>query len=303
MYTVLLLVVLLLLCIENDSYSLNNIYSRKIGRIYRKKEKETNSIVKCTTEEKTSDNKSIEPQLDDLVSKLAGTPTIVTDKIVIDNGPIVTQPNPATYILCGSCKTNYLMSENELGKKGMRVRCSVCEKEWFQTTDRLMVTDDNSAIRNMTETAIVDLKRLLSERNWPKYQRIPKFDVFVGNLPYTYAEKELGELFAEYGVTGVSLVKDPNGMSKGFGFIEVTTKEDADKLVAEMHHFYTDASRRLTVRLAAQPGQPREPREPRAGGGGNFTPREPRAGGGGNFTPRNGNNGGSNSRSYTPRNK
>jgi ABC-type antimicrobial peptide transport system ATPase subunit len=33
------------------------------------------------------------------------------------------------------------MTETELGKKGMRVRCSVCDKEWFQTTDRLMVKD------------------------------------------------------------------------------------------------------------------------------------------------------------------
>ena len=302
MYPVLLLILLLLLCIENDSYSINKIYSRNIGRLHRKQEKETNSLkIKCTTEEKTDND--IEPQLDDLVSKLAGTP-IAIDKVISADGPIITQPNPTTYILCSACKTNYLMTETELGKKGMRVRCSVCDKEWFQTTDRLMVTDDISAIRNMTETAILDVKRVLAERNWPKYQRIPKFDVFVGNLPYTYGEKELSDLFGEYGVTGISLVKDPNGMSKGFGFIEVATKEDADKLVTEMHHFYTDGSRRLTVRLAAQPGQPREPREPRTGGGGgggNFTPRT----GGGNFTPRNGgNNGGSSGgKSYTPRNK
>ena len=300
MYPILLLIVLSLLCIKNNSYSLNYIYSKNIRRLYRKHEK--NLIIKCTTEDKAVD--SNEPKLDDLVSKLTGTP-ITIDKI--PDGPIVWAPNPASYITCSACKTNYLMPEAELGKKGMRVRCIVCEKEWFQTTDRLMVTDGNSAIRNMTETAIVDLKRILAERAWPKYQRIPKFDIFIGNLPYTYTEKELGDLFGEYGVTGVSLVKDPAGMSKGFGFIEVATKEDADKLVAEMHHFYTDGNRRLTVRLAAQPGEPRTPREPRAGGpGGSFTPREPRSGpgggGGGSFATRGGNNGGSSGgRSYSPR--
>jgi len=289
----LICLLVLLLCIDIDSYTLNNINTRNIGRLYRKHIKESNSLIKCTTDEKT---KEVEPQLDDLVSKLAGTPT-AGDKIIpkdtITDGIIITQPNPATYISCSACKTNYLMAESDLGKKGIRVRCSVCDKEWFQTTDRLMTTDDKlSAIRNMTASSIADVKRVLSQRNWPKYQRVEKFDVFVGNLPYTYEEKELGELFAEYGVTGISLVKDPNGMSKGFAFIEISTKDEADKLVAEMHHFFTDANRRLTVRLAAQPGQPREPREPRAGGG-NFTPRSP---GGPPGSPSGG-------RSYTPRNK
>jgi len=290
------LIILVLLCIDTDSYSLNNINSRNIGRLYRKHIKESKSIIRCTTDEKTKD---AEPQLDDLVSKLSGPTT--TTAVDSTDAIITTQPNPATYISCSACKTNYLMSESDLGKKGIRVRCSVCDKEWFQTTDRLMTTDKSSAIRNMTATSIADVKRVLSERNWPKYQRAEKFDVFVGNLPYTYEEKELGELFAEYGVTGISLVKDPNGMSKGFAFIEVSTKDEADKLVLEMHHFFTDSNRRLTVRLAAQPGQPREPREPRPGGGGGPGGGGPR--GGGNFTPRSPGGGSGGGRSYTPRNK
>ena len=43
MYPVLLLILLLLLCIENDSYSINKKYSRNIERLQKKQEKKNNS--------------------------------------------------------------------------------------------------------------------------------------------------------------------------------------------------------------------------------------------------------------------
>ena len=84
-----------------------------------------------------------------------------------------------------------------------------------------------------------------------------KIAIFVGNLPYTFVESDIYDLFAEYGVTSVSLVKDPEGQSKGFAFVEVSNQSDADLLIQEMHHFYAEENRKLTVRVADKPQKPR----------------------------------------------
>jgi RNA recognition motif-containing protein len=73
----------------------------------------------------------------------------------------------------------------------------------------------------MTDDKVAEIKKIISENNFPKYPRVDKVGVFVGNLPYTYTEKEIGDLFAEYGITNIALVKGTDGMSKGFAFIEV----------------------------------------------------------------------------------
>ena len=82
----------------------------------------------------------------------------------------------------------------------------------------------------------------------------------MGNLPYAYDEKDIYDLVAEYGVTQVSLVRDQEGQSKGFAFAEVSNQADADLLIEEMHHFYTDHNRKLTVRVADKPQNPRPDR-------------------------------------------
>ena len=113
------------------------------------------------------------------------------------------------------------MNESELIKRGLRVRCSLCEKEWFQSIERLMQADEIHAIQRMTDTKISEIQKILAEKNYPKYPKVEKVGVFVGNLPYSYTEKEIGDIFAEYGVTNIALVRGPDGLSKGFAFVEV----------------------------------------------------------------------------------
>ena len=60
----------------------------------------------------------------------------------------------------------------------------------------------------MTETKVVELKAAINAQQWPKNPKVDKIGVFIGNLPYTYTEKELGEIFAEYGVTGMLLITE-----------------------------------------------------------------------------------------------
>ncbi len=59
------------------------------------------------------------------------------------------------------------------------------------------------------------------------------------------------KLFSEYGLVSVGLARDGNGpdaKSKGFAFIEVATKADAEKLVQEMNGFFCEEGRRISVR-------------------------------------------------------
>ena len=60
--------------------------------------------------------------------------------------------------------------------------------------------------------------------------------LYVGNLPYTVTEDELREVFARNGeVQSVRIITDAaTGRSKGFGFVEMTSDEDADKAIATL---------------------------------------------------------------------
>lgn len=75
--------------------------------------------------------------------------------------------------------------------------------------------------------------------------------LFVGNLPYTTTNEELGEFFAQYGeVTSAAVIMDrATGRSKGFGFVEMTNDDDADKAIsaAEGENGAELDGRKLTV--------------------------------------------------------
>jgi RNA recognition motif-containing protein len=60
-----------------------------------------------------------------------------------------------------------------------------------------------------------------------------RMNIYVGNLSFDATEGELKELFAPFGqVTEVRLIMDKfSGKSKGFGFIEMPSKEEAEKAI------------------------------------------------------------------------
>lgn len=59
-------------------------------------------------------------------------------------------------------------------------------------------------------------------------------EIYVGNLPFTVTEADLQKHFGEFGeIVNLKLIIDKfTGKSKGFGFIEYSSKEDAEKAVA-----------------------------------------------------------------------
>jgi RNA recognition motif-containing protein len=61
--------------------------------------------------------------------------------------------------------------------------------------------------------------------------------MYVGNIPYQATEKDLRELFSEYGeIDSLKIIQDQfTGQSKGFGFIEMASEEDAKKAMAGLN--------------------------------------------------------------------
>ena len=61
-------------------------------------------------------------------------------------------------------------------------------------------------------------------------------NIYVGNLSFDTAEPELRELFEAYGaVDSVRIISDQfTGRSRGFGFIEMATREEGMKAIQEL---------------------------------------------------------------------
>jgi RNA recognition motif-containing protein len=78
--------------------------------------------------------------------------------------------------------------------------------------------------------------------------------MYVGNLPYQAAEKELEELFSAAGskIENAKIITDFNtGKSRGFAFIEVPTREELEKEVRRLNGF--DFNGRILVVSEAKP--------------------------------------------------
>lgn len=61
--------------------------------------------------------------------------------------------------------------------------------------------------------------------------------LFVGSLPWGIGDQELSELFASFGtVQSAKVIMDRvTGRSKGFGFVEMSTDEEAKAAIDGMH--------------------------------------------------------------------
>jgi RNA recognition motif-containing protein len=88
-------------------------------------------------------------------------------------------------------------------------------------------------------------------------------NIYVGNLSRDVSEAELKEAFQAFGeVSSCNIIKDKfTGDSRGFGFVEMPNKEEADKAIADMNGKDLKG-RNLTVNEA----RPRTDK-PRSGGG------------------------------------
>ena len=96
-------------------------------------------------------------------------------------------------------------------------------------------------------------------------------NIYVGNLPRTTTEDAVRELFAAHGeVAEVKLIKDQySGELRGFGFIEMPAKTDAENAIKELDG--TELDGRTLIVNEARPKSNRS--GGRRGGGGQRGPR------------------------------
>jgi RNA recognition motif-containing protein len=101
--------------------------------------------------------------------------------------------------------------------------------------------------------------------------------LYVGNLSYSVTASQLETLFAAHGtVVSAQVISDrDSGRSKGFGFVEMGSDQEAQAAIAALHGKDMEG-RALTVNEA----KPRVDRPPGGGGGGGR-----RGGGGGQGRP------------------
>jgi RNA recognition motif-containing protein len=61
--------------------------------------------------------------------------------------------------------------------------------------------------------------------------------LYVGNLSYSTTEDDLREAFAKIGEveSAILIIDQTNGRSKGFGFVEMSSDEDAAKAITSMN--------------------------------------------------------------------
>ena len=81
--------------------------------------------------------------------------------------------------------------------------------------------------------------------------------LFVGSLPWEVDDAKLAEIFAQAGtVVSAQVVKDRDtGRSRGFGFVEMSTEEEANNAVSNLNGSDIEG-RKIVVNIA----RPREER-------------------------------------------
>lgn len=86
--------------------------------------------------------------------------------------------------------------------------------------------------------------------------------LYVGGLSYNTNDSQLEQLFASHGtVASAKVITDRETQrSRGFGFVEMSTQEEAEKAIAALNGTQFDG-RNITVNMS-------KPREDRGGGGG-----------------------------------
>lgn len=101
--------------------------------------------------------------------------------------------------------------------------------------------------------------------------------LYVGNLPYSIDQTGLAAVFSEFGLTALKpqiIMDKVTGRPKGFAFVEMGSREEADRAIAEIDGYRVEG-RPIRVSIANE-------RPGRGGGGSNRSaPTSERRGGGG----------------------
>lgn len=75
--------------------------------------------------------------------------------------------------------------------------------------------------------------------------------LFVGSLPWGIDSDKLAQIFSQYGtVVSANVIKDKmSGRSKGFGFVEMSSDEEAENAIKNLNGSDIDG-RKIVVNVA-----------------------------------------------------
>ncbi|MDP1710068.1 MAG: RNA-binding protein [bacterium] len=81
--------------------------------------------------------------------------------------------------------------------------------------------------------------------------------LFIAGLPFSFGDRELSDLFSQFGkVESATVIMDrETGRSKGFGFVEMSTSEEANAAIGKLNDSMVE-DRKIVVNVA----RPREER-------------------------------------------
>ncbi len=107
--------------------------------------------------------------------------------------------------------------------------------------------------------------------------------LYVGNLPYSVRDNDLEQAFSQFGqvVSARVMMERDTGRSKGFGFVEMGSQEEANAAVEGMNGQALGG--RNVVVNEARPMEARPRTGGFGGGGGGFGGGRGEGGGGGGF--------------------
>jgi len=86
--------------------------------------------------------------------------------------------------------------------------------------------------------------------------------LFVGNLSWNTTDQTMQDFFAQCGVVeSATVIKDRmSGRSKGFGFVEMSTEEEAAKCVQDLNEQELDGRKVRVSEAKPQEDRPRRDR-------------------------------------------
>lgn len=95
--------------------------------------------------------------------------------------------------------------------------------------------------------------------------------LYVGSLPFSVTDQELSGLFAPHGtvVSARVIIDKVSGRSKGFGFVEYETEENAQKALEALNNSEI-SGRKIVVNIAHPENKTRRPGGGGGGGRGGF---------------------------------
>ena len=103
------------------------------------------------------------------------------------------------------------------------------------------------------------------------YYKNVHMNIFVGSLPFSIEEADLRESFEAYGtVDSVKIITDKfTGRSKGFGFVEMSNDDEAQKAIDELNGATVEGRTIVVNKSEPKPeGERKSYNNNRSGGGG-----------------------------------